>query len=172
MNKKEKLIQAALNCFASDGIVATTTKNIAEQAAVSEALLFKHFQSKQGLVDYLIEIAKNRGEVIVNEWLLSNHPKIIIKSIISSTLNIEKQDFKLVLFLFQFKNFGIFEQWEYASNFNNRLLKVFHQLGSSDPAEERTVFWMQLYGVILFRKYHSVANSIAIYEKIATKYGV
>lgn len=43
------ILEAALPLFAAKGFAATTTREIAHAAGVSEALIFKHFPSKQAL---------------------------------------------------------------------------------------------------------------------------
>ena len=45
---RDRLIQAALSLFVSQGIAETTTKEIAEQAEVNEVTLFRHFGNKYG----------------------------------------------------------------------------------------------------------------------------
>src|SRR5438552_17561865 len=41
------IVRAAVPLFAGKGFAGTTTREIAEAAGISEALLFKHFPSKQ-----------------------------------------------------------------------------------------------------------------------------
>src|ERR1700761_3726728 len=43
------ILGAAKRCFARNGFAGTTTKSVAAAAAISEALLFKHFPSKAAL---------------------------------------------------------------------------------------------------------------------------
>lgn len=50
-----RLIQAALELFASKGITETTTKAVAERAKVNEVTLFRHFGNKQGLLLAVLE---------------------------------------------------------------------------------------------------------------------
>ncbi|MBD2576969.1 TetR family transcriptional regulator [Oscillatoria sp. FACHB-1406] len=50
-----RLIQAALELFASKGITETTTKAVAERAQVNEVTLFRHFGNKQGLLLAVLE---------------------------------------------------------------------------------------------------------------------
>lgn len=45
------ILEAALPLFAAKGFAATTTREIAQAAGVSEALIFKHFPSKQALYE-------------------------------------------------------------------------------------------------------------------------
>jgi AcrR family transcriptional regulator len=47
--RQASLISAATTLFAANGFTGTTTKQIAKAAGVSEALLFKHFPTKQAL---------------------------------------------------------------------------------------------------------------------------
>ncbi len=47
--RREAIIQAAQKVFAEKGFHGTTSKQLAEAAGVSEALVFKHFPSKEAL---------------------------------------------------------------------------------------------------------------------------
>jgi AcrR family transcriptional regulator len=47
--RRKAIIDAALPLFARKGFATTTTKELAEAAGVSEALIFKHFPSKAAL---------------------------------------------------------------------------------------------------------------------------
>lgn len=53
--RKEKIIVEAMKLFAEKGYVDTSTKEIAQNAGVSEALIFKHFGNKDRLLSYLIK---------------------------------------------------------------------------------------------------------------------
>ena len=172
MSKKEDILNAALTCFAEQGISATTTKQIANAAAVSEALIFKHYTSKQNLIDAIMVLAKKRAEVVINEWEKSEHPKLIIKSILREAVGIDYHDFKLLLFLNQFKDWDFLYSWNFTLEFNEKILKVFHQIGVTDPKQERTLFWMHLYGIVLYKKHFDIHDNIALYEQLTSKYQV
>lgn len=47
--RRQKIIKAALGVFSRDGFHGTTTRALAKEAGVSEALLFRHFPSKEDL---------------------------------------------------------------------------------------------------------------------------
>ena len=49
VERKAAIVEAALPLFARQGFAATTTKQLALAAGVSEALLYKHFPSKEAL---------------------------------------------------------------------------------------------------------------------------
>jgi len=48
-DRREAIVKAVLPLFAKKGFAKTTTKELAEAAGVSEALIFKHFPSKESL---------------------------------------------------------------------------------------------------------------------------
>lgn len=52
---RQRLIDAALELFASQGVTETTTRQIAELAQVNEVTLFRHFGNKHGLLLAVIE---------------------------------------------------------------------------------------------------------------------
>ncbi len=56
---EQKILDAALRVFASEGYAGATTRRIAQEADVSEVTLFRKFQSKENLLRQVI--IKNRG---------------------------------------------------------------------------------------------------------------
>jgi AcrR family transcriptional regulator len=52
---RQRLVQSALELFASQGVTATTTRQIAERAEVNEVTLFRNFGNKYGLLRAVIE---------------------------------------------------------------------------------------------------------------------
>jgi len=55
LSRKEKIMREALLLFAENGYADTSTKIIAQNAGVSEALIFKHFGNKDSLLFHLIK---------------------------------------------------------------------------------------------------------------------
>jgi AcrR family transcriptional regulator len=55
---RQRLLEAALELFAQQGITETTTKQIAERAEVNEVTLFRQFGNKQGLLLAVLEEAE------------------------------------------------------------------------------------------------------------------
>lgn len=67
---RQRLINAALKLFASQGVTQTTTKQIAELAQVNEVTLFRHFGNKHGLLLAVIEetaVFNNLGRALVGQ---------------------------------------------------------------------------------------------------------
>ena len=53
--RRHSIVAAAVPLFARKGFAGTTTREIAEAAGVSEALVFKHFASKTALYEAILE---------------------------------------------------------------------------------------------------------------------
>lgn len=69
--RRKMIVAAALPLFARKGFAGTTTKELAEAAGISEALLFRHFPSKKQLYGEIygwVAKAIRRSSV----WLLSS----------------------------------------------------------------------------------------------------
>lgn len=54
-DRRSQLIDIALNVFSQKGFNGTTTKEIAAAAGVTEAIIFRHFPSKQALYQAVLE---------------------------------------------------------------------------------------------------------------------
>jgi TetR/AcrR family transcriptional regulator, transcriptional repressor of aconitase len=57
--RRRQIVDAAMPLFARKGFSATTTKEVAETAKVSEGLLFKYFASKTALYAAIVDICSN-----------------------------------------------------------------------------------------------------------------
>ncbi len=70
--RRHAIIEAVRTVFAHHGFHATTTKQLAAAAGVSEALLFKHFPNKEALYDSVIEISAEEpgfAELVSNRFV-------------------------------------------------------------------------------------------------------
>ena len=68
---RDRLIQAAIEVFASAGILGATTREIARVAEVNEVTLFRHFHSKEQLLEAVVQqITALQAETLDNqqEW--------------------------------------------------------------------------------------------------------
>ena len=54
-NTKEKILEEALKLFAQSGYIGTSMNDIASKLGVTKAALYKHYKSKQEILDSIIE---------------------------------------------------------------------------------------------------------------------
>ncbi len=69
-NKRERLLDAAVACFAADGVAATSLRGIALKAGVTPALVNYYFGSKEQLLDAFIAERVTVAVQVLRESLL------------------------------------------------------------------------------------------------------
>src|SRR5215471_14356234 len=69
--RRDQIIRVATRLFARQGFQGTTTKEIAHRAGVTEALIFRHFATKEDLYWAVIQ-SKIRGVSSPRERLKQN----------------------------------------------------------------------------------------------------
>lgn len=67
VDRRNQLLEAALEVFARKGFEGTTTKEVAAAAGVTEAIIFRHFPSKQALYNAVLDHHVQSAET--QEWL-------------------------------------------------------------------------------------------------------
>jgi len=135
--KQEKILDAALELFASKGYASTPTSMIAKKAGVSEGLIFRHFENKQGLLNALMKEAEERLGQLFGPILFENDPKKVIAKTVSMPFMVidqREQDFWKLQFILK---------WQ--PEYNNpgkmkplldKLRSAFTELGYQDPENE------------------------------------
>lgn len=62
MTTKEKIIEEALTLFSVKGFKGTSVKNIADAVGIKDSSLYKHFRSKQEILDSIVLEMRRRME--------------------------------------------------------------------------------------------------------------
>ena len=60
MTTKERIIDEALTLFSTKGFKGTSVKNIADAVGIKDSSLYKHFKSKQEILDSIVETMNSR----------------------------------------------------------------------------------------------------------------
>lgn len=84
-DKKEKILQAALELFAEEGFRPTSTSKIAKKACVSEGLIFRHFGNKDGLLEAIIKEGEEQAKILFADIVLETEPKEVIRKFFELT---------------------------------------------------------------------------------------
>jgi len=101
--KKEKILQSALELFAKEGYTATSTSKVAKHAGVSEGLIFRHFCNKEGLLHAILEEGENKLKTLFVDIVMETDPKKVIRRTIEMTGNIDKSDYDFWKLQFKLK---------------------------------------------------------------------
>ena len=102
-DKKENILNAALELFANEGYNATATSAIAKRAKVSEGLIFRHFKNKKGLLDAIMNSMESRLQTLFAGVLFEVNAKDVIRKIIKIPFLIKETEYNFWKLQFQLK---------------------------------------------------------------------
>jgi AcrR family transcriptional regulator len=88
--RRASIIKASQSVFVEKGFNGTTTRELAEAAGVSEALLFKHFPSKEALYSAILTSACEDEGAKMHERLAALEPStstlvFLVRGLVSHT---------------------------------------------------------------------------------------
>lgn len=176
--KAENIIDAALELFVEKGYDGTTTLEISKKAKVSEALIFKHFKSKAGLMEAIVIRGRELLSKPVIDILNLNESKKIINATIDLPLNFysDKSKFWKLLMDFKSKNPQVEELMHSVDIFEKLISHVndaFRRLGYEEAENETNLLYFTIVGISksIFEpnKYDSCKKTISFLKK---KYGL
>lgn len=138
ITRRQHIANVALQLFGERGYDATSTQQIAKAAGVSEALIFKHFGSKEQLLDFVIKsgyqriIEHNRG------GLAEEDPLTFIHSVIDLPYKLvqEEPSFWKLQYRLADNEMAQQQQERFMRPVPARLEAAFKQLGYAEPAKE------------------------------------
>src|SRR5581483_2418234 len=96
-DRRNQLVEAALEVFALKGFNGTTTKEVAAAAGVTEAIIFRHFPSKQALYTAVLDHHAESAELQewlaeIRNWMEKNHDEEVLRSIARAILKAYRAD--------------------------------------------------------------------------------
>ncbi|MEM6410868.1 MAG: TetR/AcrR family transcriptional regulator [Pseudomonadota bacterium] len=98
-NARPKIERAALELFLNEGVDAATTRNIADQAGVSEGALYRHYKGKDELALSLFMETHNRlGQLIMEAATVKGDLETRVRSIVTAYCNLADEDWLLFSF--------------------------------------------------------------------------
>jgi AcrR family transcriptional regulator len=105
MNKKELIINAALNLFVENGFHGTATSKIAKEAGVANGTLFHHYKTKDELILALyLDINTRLTEYIQTNASKDKSFELTFKSLFTNTLEWAQEHPQEFYFIQQFHN--------------------------------------------------------------------
>lgn len=143
LSRKEKILQTALQLFASKGYLDTSTKEIAAKAEVSEALIFRHFGNKDALLAHIIK-SGYRKVLLHHKGMMSyNSAKDFLRNMVQlpSKLVADEPLFWKLQERLSHHSFSRSQHEQFIKPVQSVLLKAFEELGYPDP-ELETQFLM------------------------------
>jgi TetR/AcrR family transcriptional regulator len=98
-DRRRQLLETALDFFSRKGYGGTTTKEIAAAAGVTEAIIFRHFPSKQDLYNAVLDHHHNAGAITecIAHWkscMDRNDDEGLVRAIIEKIIESYRRDLR------------------------------------------------------------------------------
>jgi AcrR family transcriptional regulator len=175
MSKKQAILDAALKLFTENGARATSTKSIASEANTSEALIFKHYGSKDQLLEAILKKAYQVTALETNLYLKGLTASEYISNMIELPILLTRSnpDF----WEMQYKIMALNPiSSRYHENFMRpcqvRLTECFRELNYSSPELEAELLLIYIDGIWKYFAAHKldVAKEKVLTECMKQKY--
>lgn len=123
-DKQGRILNCGLELFAKNGYNATSTSQVAKLAEVSEGLIFRHFKSKEGLLNAIIEEGQQKVDQLYESVINESEPKLVIKKFLQIPFLVPKSEYNFWKLLFTLK-------WELDVDSSEKLKPVVRVLSSA-----------------------------------------
>lgn len=147
--KQEKILNTALRMFAEQGYANTSTSSIAKEAGVSEGLIFRHFGSKDKLLDAIVSCGIDEMNEGISKMESITNPKEVLSSSFDFVVDLIRNNYetwKLQISL-KYQNPEIAKKYHENPVFlkmNEKIEWAFRELNYPNPKAE-----MKLFNIIL-----------------------
>jgi AcrR family transcriptional regulator len=166
--RKLQILRVAVKLFSQRGFVGTTTKEIAVAAGVSEAMVFRHYATKQELYSAILDHKACSGdsmnpEQMVAEALKQKDDRAVFEQLALGALNHHEEDPEFQRLLLH----AALEGHELAEMFFEKfILRVYELLGGYIAERQRDGAMVKVDPSIIIRSFigmiihHSLNNNL------------
>lgn len=134
--KKEKILESALELFANQGYTSTATSKIAREAGVSEGLIFRHFGNKAGLLRAIMEEGNRRLRELIAPVLAETDPAAVVQKTIEMPFGVPESEYDFWRLQFKLKWDEEYYNPDNIKPLTEKLVWAFTALNFEDPEME------------------------------------
>ncbi len=171
-DKKENILLSALQLFASDGFNATSTSKVAKHAGVSEGLIFRHFENKDGLLKAILAMGESKIRDLFADIVLETEPQLVIRKTISLPFQVKEEDYDFWRLQFKLK----WEMKNYVSQkmdpLEMALNNAFKKLQKPKPEFESKILLLLVDGISSALLKGDLKNKEELHQFLLNKYEV
>lgn len=152
-DKQRRIIDTALDLFTHQGYANTATSQVAREAGVSEGLIFRHFGSKEGLLDAIVAQGLSEVEQLAPRLLEESVPRQVLINAIELPVHLIRNHPRFWKLQSSLK----YQQPDMARKYDDSNLLVqlkasveraFRQLGYANPRAETRLLLIILNGLM------------------------
>lgn len=134
--KQQNIFNTALELFAKHGVDATSTNKIAQEAGVSEGLIFRHFKNKEGLLTAILTSGLEKANCYFNAVISEPDANARIRKALELPFLIDQSEYPFWKLVYTIKwQRGSIES-EGMALFRASLADAFEQLNYENPSAE------------------------------------
>lgn len=166
--RRLQILRIAVSLFSQRGFRGTTTKEIAQAAGVSEAMVFRHFATKEELYTAILDHKACEGEIedpceLVADAVQQKDDRRVFETLAFAALEHHEQDREFLRLLLH----SALEGHELAQMFWNRnILQIYEFLGTYIGERQRDGVFRQIEPKVVVRAFigmlihHSLNNNL------------
>ncbi len=155
IDKKEAILEAALNLFASKGYYTTSMSDVAKEAGVAKGSLYNYFFSKENLLEAILLSILDVSNDLEKELVQTQSPNEFLQQIIEGQFELvcSNRDHWRFMYALSLQP-GVFEfsiellQQRIKENMKE-VVSQFEKKGSADPEIDARLFIGTLDGLLL-----------------------
>lgn len=135
IERRQQIIQTAMGVFARNGFGGTTMRQLAQAADISEAMIYRHFPSKEALYDAILEkrIEESRHLLFPADAARAKQDGVVLETVIGNYLRQQTRDSTFMRMLL----FSALEGHELAQKYVTQAMQEFFRFFGS-YLEERS----------------------------------
>lgn len=148
MTTKERIVDEALTLFSSKGFKGTSVKNIADAVGIKDASLYKHYKSKQEILDTIVATMRGRIETMSENFGLPTGPDMKAAAAVYASFDeCMLVEFSRKIFLFYLKDSFVSRFWRMGNieqYQNPDVYALFRKLFLEDSIAYQTALFAEL----------------------------
>jgi AcrR family transcriptional regulator len=170
MTTKEKITYEALTLFSKKGYKGTSVKNIADAVGIKDSSLYKHFKSKQEILDTIMLEIKKHIEDVTEEFGLptgSDYEKTV--TFYASLDQESSAEFCKKIFLFYLKDDLLSKFWRMGTMeqfHNDQVYALFRKFFFEDSIQYQAVLFGELIRQNIFIEADPETVAMSFYSPI------
>lgn len=171
MDRKQRILDVALELFAKEGFSATPTSKIAREAGVSEGLIFRHFENKAGLLEALLEELQTKLDHYTEIVKSFEDPKDILRASLQLIFEIPEEEMNFWRLQYALKMDERYSGYRVDSNME-LLENAFKALGYKNAKMEAQMFFEIIDATFLHNIRGELQNKEEFRAFLMEKYGL
>lgn len=171
-DKQENILKTALELFANHGFNAISTNKIAKEANVSEGLIFRHFGSKKGLLEAILNQAYEQAAVLYSHIISEDDPKKAIRHTITLPFRLEESEYHFWKLQFKLKWELEISSQDKVQPLLDKMAWAFEALNYENPHKEAHVLQHIVESILAGILKDGIETQISLKEFLLDKYQV